>query len=272
MGEYTADTAALRDLVETEYAFGQRARTSLKAAFLEFLAEDSLVLQPLPVPGRAFYASAGESAGKLEWYPGVADLAGSADLGFTTGPWIYTTAAGEHIHGHFLTIWKYDAKSRWKVQLDGGVSHGAPANAETKLEPDQVSWAERSAPPQTLIADDSLNQAINDFQGTSGQDGFAAALRTYARTADFCFYTDGEAPLGLAVANHYFSNRVSLGEWNDNARGRSSDSSLAYSVGVLRDTRPRSTYAYVQIWQYSPKAANWGLRILLLNSVEAVSK
>ncbi len=169
MDQCTSDTAALRGLLNTEYAFGQRARDSVKAAFLEYLAEDSLVLQPLPVPGRAFYTAASESADKLEWYPAVVDLAGSADLGFTTGPWIYTTASGGQVHGHFLTIWKNDAKCRWLVQFDGGVSHAAPANAETKLEPDQVSYAVRIGPPQILIAGGAVSQAINDFQGTSRQ-------------------------------------------------------------------------------------------------------
>ncbi|HEV7610389.1 MAG TPA: hypothetical protein VGO37_00765 [Steroidobacteraceae bacterium] len=272
MVKCTTATAAIRGLLQTEYAFSRRAHDSVKAAFLEYLAEDSLVLQPLPVPGREFYATANESTDKLEWYPAVVDLAGSGDLGFTTGPWTYTTGAGGQIHGHFLTIWKHDARCRWQVQFDGGVSHGAPANAEPKLEPDQISYRERSAPPQKLIADDGLSQAISDFQGTSGKDGFAAALRTYARTADFCFYTDGQAPLGLAASNHYLSDHIGLGEWNDDARGRSADSSLAYSVGVLSDAKRHNSYAYVQIWQYSPKAANWGLRILLFNPVAAVSK
>jgi hypothetical protein len=272
MDKCTTGTAAIRGLLQAEYAFGQRARDSVKAAFLEYLAEDSLVLQPLPVRGRAFYAAAPESADKLEWYAAAADLAGSGDLGFTTGPWVYRTAGGGQVHGHFLTIWKSDATCRWRIQFDGGVSHGAPPDAEPKLELDQVFYRERSAPPQKLIADDALSQAINDFQGTSGQDGFAAAVRTYARTADFCFYTDGEAPFGLAAANHYLSNRVGLGAWKDDARGRSSDSSLAYSVGVLSDAKRHHSYAYAQIWQYAPKAANWGLRILLFNPVAAVSK
>jgi len=88
-----SDTAALRSLLETEYAFGQAARNSVRAAFLEYLADDSLVLQPGPTPGRAFYAAAKDNSNKLEWYPAMADLAGSDDLGFTTGPWIYTIFA-----------------------------------------------------------------------------------------------------------------------------------------------------------------------------------
>jgi hypothetical protein len=49
------------------------------------------------------------------------------------------------------------------------------------------------------------------------------------------------------------------------ARGRSADSTLLYSVGEVTDRNKRSTHAYVQIWQYDPKVAIWGLRVLLVN-------
>jgi hypothetical protein len=266
MGNCATETAALRGLLETEYAFGQQARLSVRAAFLEYLAEDSLVLQPTPTPGRAFYAAAKDNSDKLEWYPAMADLAGSDDLGFTTGPWIYTVAAsGMQIHGHFLTIWKRDATCRWRVEFDGGISHDAPTNAEPKLAPDQAQYTKRSAPPPKLIAEDASSRAISDFQDTSRQDGFAAGLRTYARTSDFRFYTDGEVPMGLAAANQYLTGHAILGAWKEDGRGRSTDSTLAYSVGVLSDANRQSRHAYVQIWQYDPKVANWGVRILLIN-------
>jgi hypothetical protein len=234
-----ADTAALKGLLETEYA----------------------------TPGRAFYAAAKENSGRLEWYPATADLAGSDDLGFTSGPWVYTTAAsGIQIHGHFLTIWKRDAMCRWRAEFDGGVSHAAPANAEPRLEPDQTWSTTRSAPPPELIADDAVSRAISDFRDTSRQDGFAPGLRTYARTADFRFYTDGSAPMGLAAANRYLTGHAVPGGWKEGARGRSADSTLAYSVGELSDAN-RGRHAYTEIWQYDPRVANWGLRILLINSL-----
>jgi hypothetical protein len=265
------DTAALKSLLETEYAFGQTARNSVRTAFLEYLAEDSLVLQPSPTPGRAFYAAAKDNSDKLEWYPAMADLAGSDDLGFTTGPWIYTVAAsGMQIHGHFLTIWKRDALCRWRVEFDGGVSHAAPASIEPKLAPDQASLTKRSAPPANFIAEDAVGHAISGFQGSSRRDGFAAGLRTYARTSDFRFYTDSEAPMGVAAANQYLKGHAVLGAWKEDARGRSADSTLAYSVGELLDENQRSSHAYVQIWQYNPKVANWGLRILLINPLAPV--
>jgi ketosteroid isomerase-like protein len=255
---------AFRGLLRTEYAFNQQAHTSVRAAFLEYLADDSLVLQPGPVPGRAFYDTAKDQTGALEWFPADADIAASGDLGFTTGPWIYS-AAGGRISGHFLTIWKRDAGCRWRVEFDGGVSHAADVGVETKLVPDAALFAKRNAPPAKLIAEDAVGRAMNDFQDTGRRDGFAAGLRTYARTADFRLYTDGEFPMGVAEANRFLIGHAMAGAWKEDARGRSADSTVAYSVGELADAHEHRTHAYVQIWQYDPRVASWGLRVLLIN-------
>lgn len=267
MGEYAAGAEGLRSLLDTEYAFGTRAQTSIRTAFLEYLADDSLVLEPAPTAGRAFYLSAKDSVDKLEWYPTLADISGSGDLGFTAGPWIYTAAAGGVSHGHFLTIWKRDATGRWQIECDAGVSHAAPTNPEPKLSPDHASYAARSAPLPGLIADHALDRAMQDYQNTAPQDGIAPALRTYARTADFRLYIDGEAPMELAAANRYFMDRAVPGPWMESVRKSSADGSLAYSVGVLGGTNRPASHADVQIWQYAPKVANWGLRVLLINSL-----
>jgi hypothetical protein len=112
------------------------------------------------------------------------------------------------------------------------------------------------------------------FQEACGQDGLAAALRTYARTADFRFYRDGELPMGLAAANRHLSAggapEVS-GTWQEVGHGRSLDGSLAYAVGTLNGANQRSSGAYVQIWQYGARVANWGLRILLINPVASAT-
>jgi hypothetical protein len=269
-GACDTGTAALKGLLETEYAFGQQAHTSVRGAFLEYLAEDSLVLQPGPVPARAFYTAAKDEAGSLEWFPADADLAASGDLGFTTGPWIYSLAGGQ-IYGHFVTVWKRDATCRWRVEFDGGVSHAADAGGEISLAPDAASYAKRDAPPPSLLDEDAVRRAMSDFEDTARQDGFAAGLRTYARTADFRLYTDGEVPMGVAEANRYLIVHTMSGAWKEDARGRSADSTVAYSVGELLDAKQRISHAYVQIWQYDPRVANWGLRVLLVSPV-ATSK
>ncbi len=258
-------TEALKGLLESEYAFSEQAHTSIRAAFLQYLAADSLVLQPAPTPGRAFYAAQTGNSNGLEWYPAMADLAGSADLGFTTGPWVYRGASGTQSHGHFLTIWKRDPACQWRVEFDGGISHGATATPEPKLKPDQAVYTSRDAPAQRLIAENAAGQAVSAFENTVRDDDLSAGFRTYARTGDFQFFTDGAAPMGLAAAIRYSTAEVVLADWKQDADGRSSDSTFTYTVGVVRDAKQRTSYAYMQLWQYEPRVANYGLRLLLLS-------
>jgi hypothetical protein len=268
MENCATDTTAYRDLVNTEYAFGLQARDSVRTAFLEFLADDAWGLFPTPKPARAFYEAAHETSDQLEWYPVMADLAGSLDLGFTTGPWIYTAAAdGKQLHGNFLTIWKRDPACRWRVAFDGGISHGAPAPAAPKLAAEQAAYVNPGAPPPYLIAENAAGQAKSDFQVAAEQDGLAAALRTFARTADFQYYTDGETPMALGAANRYLTAHPVDGSWRESVAGRSADASIAYSVGMLLASGREASHTYVQVWQYDPRVANWGLRILLINAV-----
>ncbi len=260
--------AAMRALLESEYAFAEKAQISLPDAFLEYLAEDSLVLNPAPRAGRPIYQAAKRDKGKLEWYPAVGDVARSGDLGFTSGPWVFTTVdSGLQYYGHFLTIWKRDANCTWHVQFDGGISHAAPTSVEAKLPPDQVSLDTAEAPPAKSPSNDPVGDAIKEFQDTARQDGFAAALRTYGRNGNFLFFTDGQAPIGIRAANQYLRIHPIMGAWKEDARGSSADSTLVYTVGELTDGSKRSTYAYVQIWQFDPKVANFGLRVLLINAL-----
>src|SRR6202167_4060077 len=170
-----SDRLALRGMVETEYAFAEKARASVRGASLDYLAEDSWVLQRRPERGRAHYLAAKESTAQLQWYPALAGIAASGDIGFSTGPWVYTAPNGAKATGHFLTVWRRDAECRWSVVLDGGIANDAAANNEPKLAPDQVSYTPSAPPPERLIAEDAPNHAVSDFQFGAQQAGFAAA-------------------------------------------------------------------------------------------------
>jgi ketosteroid isomerase-like protein len=256
----------LSGLLETEYAFAERARSSVRAAFLEYLAEDSWVLQPGPVPGRALYTAAKDNRNTLEWYPAFADLAASDDLGFTTGPWVYTVAAsGEQLHGHYLSVWKRDAHCLWRVEFDGGIAHELAAQVEGKLLPVAMAAIKQSAAPATRLTVDAVGRAINDFQLAAQQNGLAAGLRTFARNGDFWLYTEGSPPMAIGAAEPYLDKHSMTGSWRETARDGSADSTLVYTLGELTDANHRISHAYVQIWQYDPRVANWGLRVLLVS-------
>src|SRR5258708_2174541 len=85
----TADRqAALNAVVAAEKAFSKAAaEKGTRAAFLEVLAEDSVVLAPGPVPGRATWEGRPVRPSLLSWFPVVADVSLAGDLGYTTGPW-----------------------------------------------------------------------------------------------------------------------------------------------------------------------------------------
>jgi ketosteroid isomerase-like protein len=123
-------TAQLVVDLEGRFAAASRDKGA-RAAFLEFLAEDAIVLQPGPVWGRAAWEAADELAGTLDWAPDWAELAGDEALGFATGRWLLTPAEGARVEGRYLTVWRKGAGG-WAVVFDGGFGRRA---AETVTSP-----------------------------------------------------------------------------------------------------------------------------------------
>jgi ketosteroid isomerase-like protein len=110
--------------LEARFAAASRQKGA-RTAFLEFLADDSIVLQPGPVWGRAAWESADELAGSLDWAPDWAELAADGALGFATGPWLLTPAGeGARVEGRYLTVWRKGAGG-WAVVFDGGFGRRA---------------------------------------------------------------------------------------------------------------------------------------------------
>ena len=115
------------DVVAAERAFAADATArGARAAFLEVLADDSVVLSPGPRSGRAVWEARADLAGKLEWAPAVAEVAAAGDLAYTSGPWRFTPKDADKpsAWGEFLTIWRKQADGHWKVLLDHGIGHG----------------------------------------------------------------------------------------------------------------------------------------------------
>jgi ketosteroid isomerase-like protein len=96
-------------------------------AFYEFLTPDGICLwdgEP-PIHGRDAVKVhlAARPQGFFTWQPSAADVARSGDLGFTCGTAIFqskVTGPDEKpriSHSKYVTIWKKQSNSRWKVVL-----------------------------------------------------------------------------------------------------------------------------------------------------------
>ena len=245
-----AASPALQTLVAAENAFAEAARESVRQAFLDNLADDAWVLQPGPTPGKAWYESNPGRPGSLAWYPHVADVAPSGDLGFTSGPYTYTRDAARAF-GQFLTLWRLGTDCRWRVVFDGGIAHAQQPEA-APVDPSMPSASGApSRPPEAVVG---------AFQAVAAREGLSAALRTYAHNDTFLLLLDGEPPMDLDHADRRLRKRIVKDVWREATRGASRDASLGYVVGGL------GAGAYAQVWQYDPRTANLALRVLLLTS------
>ena len=115
------------DMVNAEKAFAADASArNTRDAFLAALADDGLVFAPGPTNGKRVWEARPVGGARLEWAPEVAEIAGSGELGYSSGPWRYTAAGADKpsAFGHFFTIWKKQADGKWKVLLDHGINHG----------------------------------------------------------------------------------------------------------------------------------------------------
>ncbi|MGI8838356.1 MAG: YybH family protein, partial [Pyrinomonadaceae bacterium] len=115
------EKSALQSMVDTELAF---ARMSLeqgtRPAFMAFIAEDGILFRPRAVKGKQWMIDhplpPSDKRALLSWYPSLAGIAESGDMGYTTGPWEFKDDikdAKPSAFGNFLTIWKKQADGSW---------------------------------------------------------------------------------------------------------------------------------------------------------------
>jgi ketosteroid isomerase-like protein len=118
-------------LIEAEQAFAKTsAIKGTREAFLAFLAQDSILFRPNPVPGRKWIEEHPSPPDLLAWEPAFADVAQAGDLGYTTGPWEIRKndpQSKPSANGQYVTVWRKQEDGSWKVVLDQGIMHHPPA-------------------------------------------------------------------------------------------------------------------------------------------------
>jgi len=158
-----ANTVDPAEITTLEGRFAELSRRQgARTAFLAFLADDAVVLQPGPVPGRPAWQAAGELPGTLDWSPDAVGIARDGALGFSTGPWQLTPpdAARPSVEGRYMTVWRRSA-GVWKVVFDGGWGRRASGDAAiAPLTPEALTSACEPGPPVTSVALQSLDRSL----------------------------------------------------------------------------------------------------------------
>jgi ketosteroid isomerase-like protein len=118
---------ALDEMVETDRRFSEScAQLGMRKAFLEFVADDAVLLRPGYMPiveGDVikFLSSQEDSSFVMTWRPTGWKLSKSNDLGYTYGEYEVRLKANDStFNGTYLSIWQKQTDGKWKFVLDTG--------------------------------------------------------------------------------------------------------------------------------------------------------
>ena len=100
----------------------------MKAAFLEYIDSNGVLLRPanLPIKGADaidFLIQQNDTGYTFTWAPKDGFVAQSGELGYTFG--VYTLRQKDNdtataIHGTYVSIWKKQSDGKWKFVMDSG--------------------------------------------------------------------------------------------------------------------------------------------------------
>ena len=240
-----------RAIADADIAFAQRAiAAGTRAAFLEYLADSAVLLNPSPHPAKAATEEGPAPGAPLRWRPDLASLSGGGDFGWTSGPflaWTKSTDEPPSVAGQYFTAWRRMEDDAWRVVIDGGAPYPLSANAgvnslnvETRLRRARTSHGTATDCSLSFGAAwkaDGRAKALKEFRsddvrllvaGLPVRDGRAAAADTDPLT--------GAPMAAVRVARSQSSERgdvvVSYGE---------------YDIAARPDA-PARRYAFVHAW------------------------
>lgn len=126
----------LQHLFDTEKGFERTAaEKGVKSAYLEFLADDSVVFRPDAVNGKEFWKAREDSSSELlSRNATFIDIAANGLLGYSTGNWEFFPkgrTGPPTKFGQFVTIWEKKPDGKFRASVDISVTHEKFPNAET---------------------------------------------------------------------------------------------------------------------------------------------
>jgi len=263
-GQSKPENPALTSLVEAERAF---ARTSLeigaRPSFMKFFADDAVVFRPGPVRYKEAMKDIPLPANPLEtslqWEPLFADVAASGDLGYTTGPSVWTDhspATRPPYYGFYFSVWKKQSTGEWKVAFDIGTEQPGPYtgsrtfHASTVIERKEPTPA--STPEEHIV---SLMNAEREFLEAVQKDGALNAFTRYAGK-EARVYREGKTPIiGIDSLRAHFSAKPYMSQWNPMFCDVALSGDLGYAYGGYEVAAPATAPDqvehgfYLRVWK-----------------------
>jgi ketosteroid isomerase-like protein len=236
----------------------------LKEAFLTYLADDSIVFRPKPIPGRKAYEAADDDSPLLlTWEPAYAEVAVDGDLGYTTGPYELkdkSKPGDPGRYGHYVSLWQKQPSGLWRVVVDAGISHPQPG-----FRPLEVMTRKETARPRRPAKVDKfteLNLLLKieaDFSAKAAAEGTAAAYKAFAHD-DIRFYREGSPPTtGIGSLPRDEPPSPGKMNWEPMDGDVSRFGMLAFIFGTAEwrgvdgTASPAANSSFLRIWRKTPE-------------------
>jgi len=257
---------ALNEMVETERAFAAMgAEKGVRVSFFEFFGEDGISFNPHPQKFREFAHQnplpdpppAREF--KLEWWPVYGDVAESGDLGYNTGPTLFTDLTPQKRpsgHGYFFSVWKKQPDGTWRVAVDMGADSPGPDPAHQ----DRLRYERAPQEPSKGIPPRDAAQGRVEVLGLESRfretlaregvrDGYLGLVGEHARVHRVKSFP----VLGKKAIGDFFADRsLTLVEWEgiDGSVAASGDLAFSYGRYELKDGGDRTEKGYfTHVWK-----------------------
>ncbi len=254
---FIAAASDLDSLVQSERDFSKTSgERGIRDAFVQFLAENSILFRPGPVQGKKWMQDRPPVPGHLSWEPALAVISGGRDLGYTTGPWEYWSKGpgeGEAGYGHFVSIWKKQSDGSWKVILDAGISYPEPPSSKPKLE--TVSWKVSRTRSDLDSERSKMLKADREFSRIAGADGTARACAQLCNDSVRIYRNGGWPRIGKDAIASVTSEKLILSPLQAEV-AQSAD--LGYTYGASEGEAQKGNY--VHIWR---KESNGDWKLVL---------
>ncbi len=234
------------------------------AAFLSVLDDRGVLFRPGPVIGKAWLRKQQPDASKLTWFPSFVDVSEAGDLGYSTGPyeWRADAESKQVAHGHFVSIWGRRGGA-WKLWVDMGSPHAAPAEEDPVFEPQNSKGAGmgQAAPP---FSAEALQNLEKEFWNAVSARGTLPAYLAYL-AADARFYRPGALPTtDLDAIRKALEKAKGATVWTclGSAMAKSNDLGYVYGISERAMDLPqepgatpipvRKHFIFLHVWKRQP--------------------
>lgn len=262
----------LSAIFDAERAFAKRCgEVGIRASFTEFFADDGIAFFPQPVKYKEAVkdrpAPPNPLAFSLVWEPLYGDVSAAGDLGYDTGPSVFSDPANPNNpprYGFFFSVWKKQADGNWKVALDIGTDTKTPYTGSREGKSARTISRKASEKVNVEAERTALSEIEGAFSKISETEGLTKAYAQHL-SDEARLHRDGTLPLTTHDEIFaYLSKNSSNRTWQTMFADVSQSGDLGYTYGSYESKAVSSQNAatekgfYARVWK-KDQANKWKL-------------